>query len=171
MPLSASFSILCNITESPAVAVSELVSQAVKISKSYSFSFGDGTGANQADRMFADQRTLADGASETLDCVGLLSPFFGATAIAMVKLKLCLIVAATTNTTNLTVSRGASNGVLLFTAVSSGVAALKPGMPFLWADTSAAAVAVTTGTGDLITVTNSAGAAAIYDVFLLGASA
>jgi hypothetical protein len=171
MPLSASFQVLVSAMESPATGVSELVAQAVRINKSYSVALGDGTGANQADRMFADQRTLADGGNETLDCSGLLAPFFGATALALVRLKAFLFHSLPTNTTNLTVSRGATNGALLFTAVSSGVAAIKPGAMFLWCDPSATAVGVTAGTADLITVTNSAGAAATYDVYIIGSSA
>jgi hypothetical protein len=171
MALNASFQVLVNATESPATGVSELVAQAIKINKAYSVTLGDGTGANQADRMYADQRTLADGATETLDCSGLLSPFFGATALALVRLKAFLFHSVPTNTTTLTVSRGATNGALLFTAVSAGLAAIKPGAMFLWCDPSATAVAITAGTGDLITVTNSGGAAAIYDVYIIGSSA
>jgi hypothetical protein len=171
MPLSASFQVLVSATESPATGVSELVAQAVRINKSYSVALGDGTGANQADRMFADQRTLADGGTENLDCSGLLAPFFGGTPIALLRLKAFLFYSLPTNTTNLTVSRGPSNGALLFTALSSGVAAIKPGAMFLWCDPSAAAVAVTATSADLITVTNSAGAAATYDVYIIGSSA
>ena len=171
MPLSASLQVLVNANESPATGVSELVAQAVKINKSYSITLGDGTGANQADRMFADQRTVADGATETLDLSGLLAPFFGAAPIALLKIKVLALFASPSNTTNLTYSRAATLGSLVLTAVSSGVAALKPGAFFVWCDPSAAAVAVAAGTSDIITITNSAGAAATYDVYILGSSA
>ena len=171
MPLTASFQVLVNATESPATGVSELVAQAVKISKSYSMTLGDGTGANQADRLFADQRIVADGGADNLDLSGLLAPFFGAAPIALLKLKAFLFYSLPTNTTNLTVSRGATLGSLLFTAVSAGVAAIKPGAMFLWCDPSAAAVAVAGGSSDVISVANSAGAAATYDVYIIGSSA
>ena len=121
--------------------------------------------------MFVDQRTLATSSNEDLDLFGLLSPFFGATAISLVKLKAFGLFSSANNTTNLTVSRGATNGSLLFTAVSSGVAAIKPGCGFLWWDSSLAGVAVTTTTADLVNVANSAGASAVYDVYIFGTSA
>jgi hypothetical protein len=43
---------------------------------------------------------------------------------------------------------------------------------FLWAATDSTSVAVTAGTGDLLTVTNSAGSTSVtYDIIIIGASA
>lgn len=171
MPLSASFTVLINAVQTPAAGVGELVSAPVTVNHSYGMSLADGTAANQADRLFVDQRTLLTAANEDLDLSGLLQPFFGASTMALVKLKAFGLFSKASNTTNLTVSRGATNGSLLFTAVSSGVAAIKPGCGFLWWDSSLAGVAVTGGTVDLINVANSAGASAVYDVYIIGTSA
>lgn len=128
-----------------------------------------GVGANQADVLFSDKRTLGSGANEDLDVAGALSALFGTTVF--VKVKAVVVVALATNTTNITVSRGATNGLLLFTAVSSGLAALKPGGGFCFWDPSAAGIAVTAGTADLINIANSAGASGDYIVLILGTSA
>jgi hypothetical protein len=89
----------------------------------------------------------------------------------MARIKAILVKAASGNTNNVNVSRPASNGVPLFLAASDGIAVL-PGGAFLWVAPNAAGVAVTAGTGDLLTFTNSAGTASVtYDVVIVGASA
>ena len=130
----------------------------------------DGTGANQADRIFTDTRTLAASATEDLDLAGSLTDAYGAT-ITMARIKAILVKAASGNTNNVNVSRPASNGVPLFLAASDGIAVL-PGGAFLWVAPNAAGVAVTAGTGDLLTFTNSSsGTSVTYDVVIVGSSA
>ncbi|MER5213699.1 hypothetical protein ABT063_24785 [Streptomyces sp. NPDC002838] len=132
-------------------------------------SLGSGTGASQADRLFTDRRTLAASASENLDLAGVLSDAFGA-ALTFAKLKAIVIVAASANTNNVNVSREATNGVPVFLAAGDGIPVLPGGM-FLWV-APGAGVTVTAGTGDLLTVANSAaGTSVTYDVYLLGTSA
>jgi hypothetical protein len=132
-------------------------------------SYSDGTGAGQVDLVFTDQRTLAASATEDLDLAGSLIDALGAT-ITIAKLKFVMIKAASGNTNDVVVSRPASNGVPLFTAAGDSIA-VKPGGVFLWV-VPGAGVDVTAGTGDLITVTNSAaGTGVTYDVVLMGASA
>ncbi len=134
-----------------------------------SISLGDGTGANQADRLFTDRRTLAASASENLDLAGTLADAFGAT-LTFAKLKAIVIVADAANTNNVNVSREATNGVPLFLAAGDGIPVLPGGM-FVWV-APGAGVDVTAGTGDLIAVANSgAGTSVTYDVYLLGTSA
>lgn len=130
---------------------------------------GSGTGANQVDRLFTDRRTLAASASEDLDLAGVLSDAFGAT-LTFAKLKALLVIADTANTNNVNVTRPASNGVPLFLAAGDGIPVL-PGGLFAWVGPGAG-VAVTAGTGDLVTVANSgAGTSVTYDVYALGTSA
>jgi len=131
---------------------------------------GDGTGANQADRLFTDRRTLAASATENLDLAGVLTDAFGAT-LTFARIKLVLVTAASANTNNVNVIREGTNGVPLFLAAADGVP-VKPGGGFLWWAPDATGVAVTAGTGDLLTFTNSgAGTSVTYDVAILGASA
>jgi hypothetical protein len=128
-----------------------------------------GVGANQADVLFSDKRTLGSGANEDLDVSGALSGLFG--AAVFVKVKAVAIVAAIANTTVLTVSRPAANGLPLFGAASDALAGLKPGGGFLFWDPSAAGIAVAAGTADLLNIANAAGASADYYVLILGTSA
>lgn len=129
--------------------------------------FANGTGANQANNTFHDTRTLTTGASEDLDLAGVLTNPFGAT-LTFTKIKAIIIHAAEANTTNLTISRPNANGLPLFAAANDALAALKPGGLFVFTDPSSAGLAVTGGTGDLITITNAAGASASYDVIIIG---
>lgn len=132
--------------------------------------YTDGSGASQMDMSWHDQRTLSASATEDLDLAGSLTNAFGTTQ-TFARIKLVMVKAASANTNNVNVTRPASNGVPLFLAAGDGVA-VRPGGVFLWAASDATGVAVTGGTGDLLTFTNSAGSTGVtYDVVILGASA
>lgn len=126
----------------------------------------DGSGANQASTQWSDRRTLATGANEDLDFAGGITNAFGVT-LTLTKIKAIIIQALAANTTNLTVSRPASNGVPFFAAASDAVV-LKPGGLFVLTDPSAAGVTVTAATGDLLNILNAAGASASYDIIVFG---
>lgn len=129
-----------------------------------------GTGANQADMLWSDTRTLAASGTEDLDLAGSLTGPLG-TTLTFARIKYVLFKAAGGNTNNVVVSRPAANGVPLFAAASDAIA-LPPGGWFTWGAPTATGVVVTTATGDLITVTNSAGGTGVtYDVVVIGASA
>jgi len=129
-----------------------------------------GTGADQADLLFHDTRTLAASATEDLDLAGSLTDALG-TSLTFARIKGLIVAAAAGNTNNVNVTRPASNGVPLFLAASDGIP-VRPGGVFAWFAPDATAVAVTGGTGDLLTFTNSAGSTSVtYDVVIVGASA
>lgn len=137
------------------------------IDKDYTINFTNGTGANQGNMIFHDQRTLTASATENLDLAGVLTSKFG-TTITFMAVKGILVVAAAANTNNVNVSREGTNGVPVFLALGDGLP-VKPGGVFLWIDPTAAGVAVTAGTGDLLTVANSAGGTSVvYDVWIWG---
>lgn len=127
----------------------------------------NGTSAGQASQLWSDSRSLAGSASENLDLAGSLTNAFGAT-LTFTKLKLLLVRARLTNNAanNVNVLRGASNGVPAFLAASDGVP-LQPGAIFLLYDPTG--ITVTPGTGDILTVTNSAGTNTVdYDIVIVG---
>lgn len=64
--------------------------------------FSNGTGADQADLLWADERTLAASASEDLDLAGVLADAFGAT-LGMAEVVMILVIAAAANTNNVVV--------------------------------------------------------------------
>lgn len=132
-------------------------------------SLATGTGAGQADRVWSDERTLTTGANEDLDLADSLASVIG-TTFAPARLKAIAILAASANTTNLTLSRPASNGVPFFAAASDAVV-LHPGSIFVATWPGATAIVVTASTGDLINIANAAGASATYKIVLIGASA
>lgn len=131
-----------------------------------------GTGAGQADLAFVDTRTLAASGTEDLDLAGALVGVEGA-AVVFARVKAIVIAAAAGNTNNVVVSRPASNGLVLFSAASDAIP-LRPGM-FLALCAGAAdatGIAVTAGTGDLLTITNSAGTTPVdYSIAVVGCSA
>jgi hypothetical protein len=142
------------------------VAQDLKYSAAHAFT--DGAGADQAQKLFTDQRTLAASANESLDLAGGLTDAFGAT-LTLTKVKALLIKAADGNTNNVVVGGAASNGwVGPFGDVSDTVA-VKPGGTLLLVAPNAAGYAVTAGTGDILQVANSgAGTGVTYDIVIVG---
>lgn len=129
-----------------------------------------GTGANQADMLWHDRRTLSASATENLDLAGSLTNALGATQ-TFARVKALVVYAATGNTNNVNVIREGTNGVPVFLALGDGVA-VRPGGLLALVAPDATAYAVTGGTGDLLTFTNSAGSTSVtYDVIVIGASA
>lgn len=129
-----------------------------------------GTGDHAADMMWSDTRTLAASGAEDLDLAGSITGHLGNT-LTFARIKLLYIGAASGNTNDVQVTRPASNGVPMFLAAGDGLA-VKPDGKFIWCAPNAAGVAVTAATGDLITITNSAGTTGVtYDVVIIGASA
>lgn len=167
MPLTSSINLAVSATQTLAL---DLATASFPLTKNYPVNLANGVAASQADRLFTDTRTLAASATENLDLAGVLVDAFGAT-LTLVKVKAVIISAAAGNTNTVDVTRPATNGVALFTAVSSGVS-LRPGGAFALVAPDLTGIAVVAGTGDLITVTNGgAGTAVTYDVVIIGTSA
>lgn len=131
----------------------------------------NGTGANQADKIWHDQRTIAASTTDSLDLAGGGLVDALGVALTLAKLKAVIVYAAAANTNNVVVTRPAANGVPWLTAAGDACP-VKPGGLFVWVDPSLAAVAVTAGTGDLLDIVNSgAGTTVTYDIVLIGTSA
>ena len=130
-----------------------------------------GTGANQADIVWADERTVASATADDIDLYGVLTSAFGATINAVEVVAFLLINApldplATANTTSLTVGGDAA----AVPNITSGP--IGPRGAMLLVDPDAGGLAtVTATTGDVIQVTNGSGAAATYQVVLVCRSA
>jgi len=138
-----------------------------------SINLTDGTGAGQANRIFADTRTLAASATEDLDLAGSLLDALGGSFI-LARVKALVVVAAAGNTNNVLVSRPASNGLASLFSAAGDQIILRPGafLAVAAGDEDTTGYAVTAGTGDLLTVTNSgSGTSVSYDVVVIGASA
>lgn len=168
MALTALLKVVLNAKQTKSADFEEALSS---IDASLSQQFTDGTGANQADRIFKDTRTLTASATESLDLNGGgLTDIYGA-ALAFARVKAVIVKAASGNTNDVQWTRPAANGVPVFMAAGDGLA-IRPGGVGLWMAPDATGVAVTAGTGDLVTLTNSAGSTSVtYDIVIIGASA
>ncbi|NUP24011.1 MAG: hypothetical protein HOZ81_49750 [Streptomyces sp.] len=148
----------------------DLTTASAPLSMARQLSLAQGTGAGQADMIFSDQFTIAASATQALDLAGSLAGPLGGT-LTFARIKMILVFAASGNTNNVNLVMPASNGTPLFLAAGDGIA-VKPGGAFIWFDPSAAGVAVTAGTGDLLNLVNSAaGTPVTADVVIVGASA
>jgi hypothetical protein len=132
--------------------------------KDYTKLFGNGTGANQGNMIWHDQRSV-DTNGESLDLAGGLTSAFG-TTITFTAVKGILIVASASNVGNVIINRPAS-GLVLFAAQGDELAPLKPGGMFLFTDPSAAGLTVTATSGDLLFIDSSSGTVT-YDVWIWG---
>jgi hypothetical protein len=130
-----------------------------------------GTGADQADRIFADARSVTASTTDTLDVAtgGGLTDVLGA-ALALVKVK-AIVLVNTHATQGLTLQRPAANGVPWLTAAGDAIPVPAGGFVALGAGASAGLAAVTAATADLIDVVNGAGATGTYQIVIIGTSA
>ena len=132
--------------------------------------FTSGTGANQADIVWTDERTLAASGSEDLDLAGALTDAFGAT-ITAAELVAIIIVADAGNTNNVVVG-DATAPIPLFGGTNPTFA-IKPGGVFAVAAPNAAGL-LTVGAGttdDLKVANSSSGSEVTYKIVVLGRSA
>jgi hypothetical protein len=167
MALVTDLQLRATVTETSAL---DLVTASAPMDLVHRLQLPSGTGANQADVVFSDTRTLAASGAESLDLKGSLLTPLGA-AFTPAKLKAIIVTAAAGNTNSVLVSRPASNGVPWLSAAGDQVN-VRPGGVLYWACTDATAIAVTADTGDLITITNSgSGTGVTYSIVLIGTSA
>lgn len=128
----------------------------------------DGTGANQANQMFTDTRTLAASATENLDLAGGIVNALGAT-VTFTAIKLIRIRAAAANTNNVVIGGAASNPFVGPFVDATDKISIPPGGVFEILNPSAAGWAVTASTGDLLLVTNSSsGTPVSYTIEIVG---
>jgi hypothetical protein len=131
----------------------------------------NGTGANQADICWLDDRTLASGASDDLDLAGALSDALADT-VNMAELVGVVVIAAASNTTSLTIGGGSNPFLGFLGGTSPTVGPLPGGTVFLLVSPGAAGIGtVTADTGDILRITNGSGANASYKIGLIGRSA
>lgn len=141
------------------------------VASRFGVALADGTGAGEANRIFADRRTLAASASESLDLAGTLLDAFGDT-LTLTRVKALIVVAAAANTNNVVIGGAVSNAWVGPFGAAAHTAQVRPGGMAVFACTDATGWAVTAGTGDLLQMANSgAGSAVTYDVIVVGTSA
>jgi hypothetical protein len=134
-------------------------------------SWSSGTGVNAADMLWHDRRTLSASATENLDLAGGLTNAFG-DAQTFARVRLLYVAASSANTNNVLVGGDATSTFLTWVVAENDAVVVRPGGFMMLAAPDATAYAVTATTGDLLTITNSAGSTSVtYDIVIIGASA
>lgn len=133
-----------------------------------SYSFTNGTGADQAQVVFSDTRTLSSSTSESLDLYGGLTDAFGNT-INFAAVKGILVKAASGNGDTISVGPHATAGFTTMADAAGDKFVVRPGGLLLLVANDATGYAVTDSTADILEVTNNdSGASADYDIVLIG---
>jgi len=132
------------------------------------YNFADGTGANQAKKIWTDTRTLTASATENLDLAGGLTDAFGA-ALTFTAIKALIVKADPANVNDVVLGGHASAAWVAPFAASTERVNVKPGGMIALVAPDATGYAVVATTGDLLKVLNSAGSTSvIYTIIIIG---
>ena len=96
---------VANFTERSAL---DLGNADMMVNKAFSNTFTDGTGDDQVDLVFTDQRTINASSDDELDLYGSLTDAFGNT-LNFAKVKVIVIKASAANSNNINIGGSASN--------------------------------------------------------------
>ncbi len=132
----------------------------------------NGTGAAQADVLYANTATLAASANTDIDLSGALAPAVGGTSV-FARVSGLLVVADPGNTNNVVVGGAASNAWATWLN-AAGTMQVRPGGFNLMGTgtTDTTRHLVTAGTGDLLRIANGgAGSTVTYTIAIVGCSA
>lgn len=146
----------------------DLGSRSYNITYNKGYSLSNGTGADQANIIWSDTRTISASSNDDLDLAGGLTDAYGAT-ITFTKIKGILVYAYAENSNILQIGGAASNAFVNWVASATDIINLRPGGSFGITVTDATAYAVSAGTGDILRLTNGgAGSSVTYDIMLIG---
>lgn len=165
---SAALTFSLALQEAAAAVLSSAPGWASQMGSSIPFAAGLADG--QFDLGYFAERTLADGATDSIDLSGALASPLGTAFVGIKLVALLLINRAkdgTANTTHLTVGGGSNKivGLLDSHVIQPG------GFALLGGPSATGIAAITAATGDILQIVNSAGAANKYQIAALGHSA
>lgn len=126
----------------------------------------NGTGADQANQVWSDTRTLTTGATETLDLNASLTNAIGE-SVTFTKVKL-LMIRSRACTTTLSVGAAAATQFVAYFGSATDVIKILPGGVLLLTSPDASGAAVAAGSTDSLKIANSAGASCDYDIVIVG---
>jgi hypothetical protein len=175
MPLAGTMSLALQLSLTKAFDMNIAPTALMNLSKG--LTIATGTGAGQADLLFADTRTIAISGTDDLDLTGggLLTPLGDAFNAARIK---GLVVVAeshlstdTVNTNDVVIGGAAATQWVGPFGAATHTIRLQPGMVFCIFATGATAWPVGAGASDLLRIANSgAGTSVIYQIAILGSS-
>lgn len=163
--LAGSVTVTVNMTNTNTVDLSTIPDNVKRI---YNTAFTSGAGANKAEAIFHDTRTISASSTDQLDLSGALTNKFG-TTVVFTKIKGIIVSAASGNTNDVHVKSTTTNGMVnMFLATSDGVV-VQPGGVFALVNPTSGGYAVTAATGDLLDIINGgAGTTVAYDIIIFG---
>ena len=136
----------------------------------------DGTGANNIDLAYVDERSVNASSNDDIDLSGVLSTAIGVSFVAAEIVAIVIINAPfkssdPANTSDLTIGSG-TNPFIGFLGAIHTIGPIKPGGVFMLAAGDAAGIGtVTASTGDILRVANSSGGTAKYQIAILARTA
>ncbi len=139
----------------------------------FSASLADGTGADQADKVWHDERTIAAASNDELDLNMLTTTIFGSTVtINLAKVKAILVVNLSTNAGDELEVGGAATNPFTgpFNGVASAVVEVGPDSALLLCNKKDG-WPVTNGSSDTLRIRNPNAAAVSYRIVIVGTSA
>lgn len=148
----------------------DLATGTVPLNYSKRLSLASGTGANQADLIWHDQRSIAASSSDNLDIAGGLTDAFGAT-VTFARIRAMVVRADANNAGRLQVGSAPANAWLGWLDNGNAAVQVRPGGLLLLTGPDSSGYPVAAGTGDRLLITNTAASVAAYDIVLIGASA
>lgn len=126
----------------------------------------DGTGLDQADSVWYDERTVDAGTPDDIDLSGGITDAFG-NSLTLTKLKGLYIKNNSTTAGQILQIGGDTLAAPLFGAAPDYIV-LGPGGVFWWWDPSAAAVALGAGATDVLQIAVAAGTSVSYTIAVIG---
>lgn len=144
-------------------------------SQAGSFNFQDtlanGTAADQADKIYIAQTTIAAGGTTNLDLAGSLTDVFG-NVITFARIKAIAFKLLTTTAASSVSIGGGTNPFINWVGAGTDTVRVLNGGCFLLFTPTATAYAVTAGTGDVLKLVNNDGSnIATYQIVLVGCTA
>ena len=166
MPLTTSLSLDLRGTQTGTL---DLGTVNATLRKLVSDTLASGTGADQADLMWTDQRTVANGANDDIDLAGTLPNAIGGNAV-FATIKAILIYAASANGDEIVVGNHATAAFVgPFGAATHTVKVEPDGVFFWWVPGTGYAVTATTA--DILRINNPGAGSATYDIVVVGTTA
>ena len=130
--------------------------------------FTNGTGADQANELFTDTRTITASSSENLDLAGVLTDAFG-TTLSFTKVKALVITAAAANVNDVVVGGHPTAAFFPMFGAANDTVNVKPGGTLVLVAPDATGYPVVATTADMLTVANSAGGTSVtYTIAIVG---
>lgn len=156
------------VVDATLTGANDLGAPAQNVTYTKTFNFANGAGANSAESLFTDTRTLAASATENLDLAGVLTDAFGS-AITFNKIKAVIVSAASGNTNDVVLGGHATAAWAAPFGDVTDTVKVKPGGSIMMVAPDANGLAVTATTADMLTVTNSSsGTGVTYDIIIIG---